>query len=93
SILANVRNWYIGWMFDRSLDYAVWPLQVRKIVFGGRCGPMPAEFNQPVTKVVWPCSLQQLAFGDSFIQPIEGVVWPASLQQLTFGEDFDQPIE
>ena len=51
------------------------------------------EWNdQPIDGVVWPDSLQQLNFGNSFNQPIAEVVWPASLQQLSFGDRFNQPI-
>ncbi|CAM9534730.1 unnamed protein product, partial [Sphacelaria rigidula] len=93
NLLSNVRNWYFDRMFDRSLDYIIWPPQVRKLVFRSDGSSMRAGFNQPITKVVWPSSLQQLTFGTNFNQPIEGVEWPASLQQLKFGADFNQSIK
>ena len=49
-------------------------------------------FDQPISGVTWPASLQQLSFGEKLDQPIVGAVWPTSLQQLEFGYYFNQPI-
>ncbi len=48
-------------------------------------------FNQSISGVVWPASLQQLSFGYCVNQPIAGVVWPSTLQELSFGYSFNQP--
>ena len=45
-------------------------------------------FNQPIAGVLWPCFMQNLAFGSYVNHSIVGIVWPASLQQLLSGPDF-----
>lgn len=49
-------------------------------------------FNQPITGVVWPASLQHLSFGERFNQPIARVVWPAGLKQPSFRRCSNQPF-
>lgn len=38
------------------------------------------KFNQPISEVVWPTTLEKLKIGNAFNHPITGVVWPASLE-------------
>lgn len=41
-------------------------------------------FNQPITDIAWPASLQHITFYGAFTQPLQGVPWPVSLQTLRF---------
>ncbi|CAM9210436.1 unnamed protein product [Sphacelaria rigidula] len=58
NVQNNVRNLYFDSMFDGSLDNAVWPPRVMEVVFGGRGSRKRIKFNQSITGVVWPASLQ-----------------------------------
>lgn len=54
------------------------PPFLRKLVFGN-------GFNQGITEVEWPSSLQHLSFGTGFNRSVDGAVWPASLQSIRCG--------
>ncbi|CAB1103084.1 unnamed protein product [Ectocarpus sp. CCAP 1310/34] len=75
--------------FDQTIELVQWPPFLQNVTFGG-------DFNQPIERVKFPASLQQLIFRTSssrFDQPIAEVVLPASLQLLELGGDFNQPSE
>lgn len=50
------------------------------------------DFNQPITQVVWPRSLQLLSFSKRFNHSNAWVAWPPFLETLQFGQQFNQPI-
>lgn len=64
--------------------------------FGASRWELAKLFHHPslyvCAEVVWPPSLKQLSFRDSFNQPIDGVAWPVSLQKRSLGGLFNQPI-
>lgn len=85
--------------FNENISEIVWPAySVQQLSLGDWCAD---AFNQPITEVVRPGSLQKLRFelyrswgsGTNSTSPsLEFDGWPVSLQKLFFGLDFIQPI-
>jgi len=64
---------------DKNIEY--FPLNIKKITFGG-------NFNRVVENI--PIEVTNLTFGDKFNQPVNNL--PRYLTHLYFGEDFNQEV-
>ncbi|CAN0255900.1 unnamed protein product [Scytosiphon promiscuus] len=86
--LADATYLRFGCDFGDTLKGVEWPRGLRGIKID--CNLV--SIRRLTGGIVWPTSLQQISFGDSFNQPLSGVALPEILRQLTFGDGFNQSI-
>ncbi|CAN0290720.1 unnamed protein product [Scytosiphon promiscuus] len=84
--LADATYLRFGEDFGDTLEGVEWPRRLCAI----RIDCNSVSIRRLTGGVVWPTSLQQISFGDSFNQLLWRVALPESLRQLTFGDSFNQ---
>ncbi|CAN0208747.1 unnamed protein product [Scytosiphon promiscuus] len=87
--LADATHLRFGDDFGDTLEGVEWPRGLRGIKID--CNSV--SITRLTGGVVWPPSLQQISFGNSFNQSLWRVALPECLRQLKFGRRFNQSIE